>query len=342
MKFDIQVSREPIRINNCENFFTQNSLAWLKGLSRLNQLEYFQINLSVDGTLVSTLPLLKATANGISILQSCPYPSSYGGVLYNAKAEKIPGIFRNVSNELYTNQEIMSGVHFLTFVLPPFSKSLEEHKRYFAFDHVIERKVTYLNLKSDFSMRQSSKFRYIRRLLKKASDNELYFSMSDRLEDFEDWFQIIEAKLETLGVLELDKDFYYSTYSSCVKSGSALLAFAEQKGKRIAAGLYFFNSDIVDVFLRASLPGLEHTQCGIFLDYKIIEYFKRRGLSVLNWQGSPKNQIGVHKYKKSWGSEDDSIYYLNQCLVANSPLFSHSPEKLRVLFPGFFIYPYGD
>jgi len=333
-----------INSQNNQMIMAQHTIEWRNALLEMETDEAHYIVVEKDQNIIAYMPLFKFHSKRGHILQSSPFSASYGGVITNAEDDEKHEIFKSIFQYIFSNQKLMKETILFTIVTSPFSKEIDLYKQYFQYDYKNDNFFQYLDLTS-YEKNQNSKFRNnLKRNLQKAKTNRFNFSISNNVNDTEQWYDIIQSRFEEMRINSLlPIKYYYSLVKNLFPIGKGLFFHIFQANEMVASSLCFFSSKYeVDLFLRAVKTDYMKLQAGTFLDFHTIMYFKKNNFRFLNWQSLPEMNSSSFQYKKNWGCQTDYHYYLTKKMNGFNNFYPVSLNEIIKAYPYHYVMPYDE
>jgi len=331
-------------ITNCKAIvLAQHTLEWRNALLGMNTDKAYYIVAEEANEIVAYLPLFKFYSNRGNLLQSSPYPASYGGIITDSDERYKPKIFEAIFEFIFSNKPLMENVILFTIVTSPFTDDIALYQNFFNYDYKKQNFFQYLDLENNDD-KQKSKFRNnLRRNLRKAKANKFDIVFSENFEDTKKWYEIIQSRFLQKGIKPAPYDYYYSLTKNLFPAMKGLYIHLYKDATIVASSLFFYNSNVeVDIFLRAVKPEFVKTQAGTYLDYLSIQYFKDKSYKYFNWQSSPKMSSPSYEYKKAWGSNLDYHYYLTKKVNGFDNFFQLTKNELQNEYPNHYLMPFEE
>ena len=282
-----------------ENFYSslrecgelvQQDPSWIEAIDSLDYGELVGVGAKEGTKLVGFITFVRTQSEIGTIMQSNPFPACYGGIVSKYTGKKRALIFEEIFNIL--NQELFSPdyVDLVTIVTPPFKSDEDLYKNYFCPDFQTSNDYQYINLPAKQKSKQKGN---IRRKVQIAKKSKLIFEVSENMEWFEVWLNIVNKRLNELNASPLPNKFYKRLSSSMLKQKKGLFCRASLAEKTVASGLYFYSDAVVDCFMRASDQDYKDLQPGVFLDYFALEFFAELGVKIFNWQSNNRSRLEI-------------------------------------------------
>jgi lipid II:glycine glycyltransferase (peptidoglycan interpeptide bridge formation enzyme) len=148
--------------------------------------------------------------------------------------------------------------------------------------------------------------------------------------------------------------FFNAIHKHLISSGLGFVLLARFEGRWIAGGVFFrFGTQAIYKF-GASDPKFQHVRANSLLMWEAIRHFGQTGAKRLSLGRTDPNNLGLLRFKRSWGAQETTIRYYRfglrkevrpgisiaeKCLHCSPMLFRHMPIWfLRVL--GRLLYRY--
>lgn len=292
----------------------QFSVAWLRSIIGLGKDQFYLVCCYENKEIIGYLPVFRFDCVYGAILQSVPYPAGYCGISIVDKAPR-KEVITSIFDYLLSCEEITSNAILYTLVTSPFEENLNQIKESLQPNTELRNFYQYMDLTTLEKVGENSKARNnIKRNLRKAEEAGLTFFTTKDLKSIDDWYNIVKTRIEEIGGSVLPKNIYKAFAKEMLIEEKAVFGMISLDSEIVGAGLYFYNDFCADVFLRANKSSLKSAGAGTFLDYQMIEYFKKMEIRYLNWQSSPSMDSETFKYKKTWGCHLDYHYYLTKKL----------------------------
>tara|TARA_B110000971_G_scaffold21661_1_gene19631 strand:- start:4715 stop:5749 length:1035 start_codon:yes stop_codon:yes gene_type:complete len=292
--------------------------------------EPYSIGLFEDDEIVAYLPgFIKSSELG-KVYSSLPFFGPNAGVLCY-----------ETNRVTYTNEitsyiiDYLDTNHFISAsIYSPFMIDTEqEDVLYKDFStQSIEKFTSYLALK-DYAV--SSKINYD---IRKAEKSGITVNKQVTTERLTALFDIYQQNCRDFNIPLKPKECV--NYLASYNSNNVSFYFAELNGKVIGALIMIWSESVASYYLPCSLNEHRTLQPNTLLINKAIEEAKERNLKIWNWESSTERESGVYKFKKKWGSTDDT-YKIYIKVNKDSAYFSKLGQAaISNEFPNFYIYPF--
>ncbi len=327
----------------CPHILAQHTLEWHDALKAMESDEACYIVAEHRERIIGFLPLFLFKSPRGNILQSSPYPISYGGIVTGLVGAEKETLFAGIFGFLLTQEKLVKDTILLTIVTSPFSDDLALYQKHMQPDFQKDNLYQFLDLHQDYTRDMTSKARTnLKRNLRISESHGLRVEFSNQVEDVFVWYEILRCRLKNIGAAPAHLSYYHSLVRQMFGGNRGIFIHVLQGSETIGSGLFFYTHFVADVFLRAVKTANMPTQAGTFLDYQAIKYFKGLGCRFLNWQSSPSKESNTYRYKQEWGSKEGTHCFLTRKLNGFQGFGCERAEVISKHYPYHYVLPYEE
>ena len=309
----------------------QSSLAWFDFLRGFTNECDRSVSIEYCGESIGFLCALQHR----NLIQSLPYPASYGGV------QTTRSLNGNELRELY--QSLFAHYSRLCDVVsictsPFYSGSAEESKQ---FDFQSSKDVHYLDLTREPLANTTSKFRNnLRRNLQKADNAQVKIAVSSDRRDLAAWYRCYERRINELGGVLLTQQYFEQMFERLEGSGNCALITAKSGNQFLGGIVTVQNRYCVDYYLSMFDRDYDEMQASTAAFYFLISYARSLDAQILNLQSSPASQIELIRFKESWGALRAEHSYLTKIVNNREKVLRMTEQQITQDYRYHYLLPF--
>ena len=319
-------------VDQSETSLLFQSLPYLKLIQELTSSKQETL-LAVDdeGSIVGVLPLLSLSGRYGTVLNSLPYYGSNGGII--SKDEDAKKFLLESYNYIVGNTQIAAS----TFVENPLDEPIPED----LVNHsVIDSRIgqfTSIDYTSEIEAQLIESFHYkTRNMVRKAQKSGFSFEIeNDSLEFLEETHK---ANMQTIGGRAKKETFFSSFPKYFDKGKDYKIWVARFANQPVSALLVFYYREMAEYYLPITIEQFRDKQPLSLLIFEAMKDASLRGYKLWNWGGTWTSQIGVHRFKKRWGTQDRTYSYYTQ--INNKEIYKAPSKELLEQYDDFFVIPF--
>lgn len=327
----------PLDRDWAERYLTQNdhqvanSFAWFEFLQSYSHEDDRSVSLYCDKQPVGFVLALQYR----SLIQSLPYPASYGGVFLTPELDDTR---RNaVYERLFDHYERLADV-FTISATPFVAASNPDCEQ---FDFVGTNKIQYIDLHRDLLDGTTSKFRNnLKRNLRRAEEHGVRVDDSSNEANLRLWFRCYQKRMCELDANALDYDYFALMRQHLSQTGNFQLFSAYEGDQYLGGIIVVYNHYCAEYYLGVFDRERDGTQASSYLFYYALNRLKNAGIRYFNLQASPKSQPTLWEFKKSWGALEGSHNYLVKILKNKDKLLSRSIDEIKREYAFHYLAPF--
>jgi len=308
------------------------SLSYLKLIRELTSSKQETL-LAVDQeeTIKGVLPLLSATGKFGTVYNSLPYYGSNGGII--GQDDEAVKILLQSYNDLVRSTETAASTLIENPLQTPLSEDSINHS---LLDSRIGQ-FTNINHSSNRDEKMMESFHYkTRNMVRKAQKSG--FSIEIENDSFEFLEEIHKINMKGIGGRAKKGTFFSSIPKYFEKEKDYKVWVARFKNEPVSALLVFYYQETVEYYLPVTIEKFRDKQPLSLLIFEAMKEAALRGYKLWNWGGTWASQVGVHRFKKRWGTEDRIYNYYTQ--INNKEIYTASSYELLEQYGDFFVIPF--
>lgn len=146
----------------------------------------------------------------------------------------------------------------------------------------------------------------VRTAVRKAEKKGATFSEAKDLKDIEDYYRLRLITEKRHGSPPHSFQFYKKIWEGFFEEGFIKLNFAEHKGQRVAAIIFFPFADKILYWSSVATDEGRKLDAPTFLVWKAIEWGCEKGYNIFD-MGRTRRGTGVYSYKRSFGAVEEPL-----------------------------------
>jgi|GEM_PF-2621576 len=330
-------------INRSEKVLVQQSLEWRDAILDMGTDEaMYLIAKNSKNEVIGYMPAFFYQNELGNIIQSSPYPASYGGIVSNFDGIAREKIFQAIIFELLKIAKDKKCI-LVSIFTPPFRENdYELYKKYLSPTYEKEKIYQYIRLVgsslNEFNARLG---RDIKRSIKKAEKYSFEIQHSIDEKEMIEWYnESLTERMNAVGGYTLPIEWCLSLLKNVIKKGKGEFFLIKKDKKIIGGGVFVYNNYVIDDYFSTAKTEFLKTGANSYLLYHTIVNAFKRGIKYFNWQSSPENSKGVYNYKSRWGSLEGKNWYLVKVIEDINHLLKLPLEELKEAYKWHFIFPF--
>ncbi len=272
-----------------------HSAAWAKVLCRTYRHRPFYLEVAQSGKRVALLPLMEVNSRFTGRRAVClPFSDLCGPLLFD---ESLPSILEDQLVEFGRAEkwdfiELRGGVTARDPV--PSEPTFYGHRLQLG-----------PNIDDLFSNLDAS----VRRAVRKAQRSPLTFSIGDTPELVKAFLRLHAKTRRRHGVPQQSNHFFEMIQKVVLEPGLGFVVQASLGPTPVAAAMFFVYGDSAIYKYGASDERFQHHRGNNLVMWEGIKEVKRRGAQHLHFGRTSCHNHGLRRYKRSWGTKEEPIYY---------------------------------
>lgn len=333
------VERYDRLFENCPNAVIQQSSYWADVISAAGpDKPLFLLARDAGGEDIGGLPLYLYQGPLGNVLTSVPQAGPLGGIfcrenITDEKKEEIYRCLLEKADEIARRHQCLS----LTLITNPFCNDLDLYNRYLSPDFTFENFTQYVPLTE--SIRPSNSHS---KNVNKAKKTEAAVVFCDNENDLRSWYRLHEKRHLELGAAPLKYAVFEKIFTGLVPRNKARIMLVKLGDAILSGCVHIYHRRVADVFM-LSMDSACPELCPNFLntDYSI-DWMRRQGIEIYNWQSSESRQSGVYAYKRRWGSLECPYFFVTKLYGGGvEEIRRIGMEKIRRDYQGHYVVPFG-
>lgn len=288
------------------------------------------VALTDEGEVTGVLPMLARPGPAGIVLNSLPFYGSHGGVLTEE-----PEIAQSLI-DAFAQQ-----AHDATCVAATLVENLRDPWAYanFGATHADERigQISPIGHNDNHAERLMVNFHYKTRNMVRKSQRSGLSTLVDNTA-----FDVLERmhreNLTALGGRPKPTRFFNLIDRYFRPDQDYRLYLACKNGLPVSALLLFYFGTTVEYFVPATQMEFRELQPLTLLIFEAMSDASKRGYCWWNWGGTWKNQDGVYRFKKRWGTQDYPYRY--HTIVNRTAVLEWPKERILAEYPYFYVAPF--
>jgi hypothetical protein len=319
-------------VDKSETSLLFQSLPYFKLIQELTSSEQETL-LAIDeeGSIVGVLPLLAMSGGYGMVLNSLPYYGSNGGII--SKDEDAAKLLLESYNDIVGNAQIAASTLVENPLDEPMLVDLVKHS-------VIDSRIgqfTSIDYTSEIEAQLMESFHCkTRNMVRKAQKSGFSFDVEN--DSLEFVAEIHKANIQAIGGRAKKDTFFSSVPKYFAKGKDYKIWVAHFENQPVSALLVFYYRETVEYYLPVTIEQFRDKQPLSLLIFEAMKDASRRGYKLWNWGGTWASQIGVHRFKKRWGTKDRIYNYYTQ--INNKEIYKASSVELLEQYGDFFVLPF--
>lgn len=323
--------KEAERILEGQPHHVQSTPQWMDFITRFSKECDRSVSVECDGEQVGFLCALQHR----NLIQSLPFPASYGGLQTSRKLE--PEDARALYRSLFAHYSRHCDV--VSICTSPFVGS--EAAITNCFDYQSTKDVHYIDLTAEPLANTTSKFRNnLHRNLQKAEKAHVEIAVSDNLKDLAEWYRCYDRRLRELGGVILPEEYFTQMFQGLQPRGSCSLISAKSQGNYLGGIITVQNTFCVDYYLSMFDREHDEMQASTASFHFLLSYARSFGAKILNLQSSPTSQTDLIRFKESWGALQGSHRYLTKIVNNRDKIQRMSEQEIKANYQYHFLLPF--
>jgi hypothetical protein len=277
------------------------------------------------------LPLLSVTGKFGTVYNSLPYYGSNGGII--SQDEQAVKTLLQSYNDLVRSTETAAS----TLIENPLNTPLlGDSINHSLLDSRIGQ-FTNINHSSNVDEKLMESFHYkTRNMVRKAQKSGFSIDIeNDSLEFVE---EVHNTNMKAIGGRAKKGTFFSSVPNYFAKEKDYKIWVARFENEPVSALLVFYYQETVEYYLPVTTEKFRDRQPLSLLIFEAMKDAAIRGYKLWNWGGTWSSQVGVHRFKKRWGTEDRIYNYYTQ--INNKEIYKTSSFELLEQYGDFFVVPF--
>jgi len=288
-----------------------------------------------SGALVGFVPAFLHADDAGNHLSSLPVHNGYGGVFAarDCDEERLYRVLLEATAELAAAENCVSA----TLVSHPLADRPELYKKYFRPDFIFERFTQTIDIGADFRYNQKKRNQLARI---KRFGAELKISPVLEGDQLLAFHRGQAASKTARGLNPKPLELFRAVNRHAASMARYVTAHFE--GKTIAGLLLFFFGGVAEYY--ESWFDAEYTAMqpvSLCVDAGL-QAAIREGLTLWNWEASPKRGDGVYEFKRKWGSVDSDYHLYTRVFASLDRWRAMGRKELARTYPWYFVMPYDE
>lgn len=333
-------------IEKTDDALVQQTNEWRKAISKMGtDKDVSLVAENERGEIVGYLPAFLYENELGNMIQSNPYPASYGGVVTDLSHEEKEEFFKTMLLKLLEVAKDSNCV--LSICTPPFKDDdYTLYKKYFQPDYEKCKFYQYIDFKSNPAGFEEGKFRNeirenLVKKLRKAEKQEVKIEKSANIEDLIQWYEEIAVdRMATIGGNMPPLEWFKSLWNNVISRNKGEFLLTKINNVMTGGGVFVYYKKVIDIYLRIIKTEYLNTESGTYLDYHSIIDAQKRGFHYFNWQSSPSKSSSSYYYKSGWRPLEGTTYYLTKVTGDAKLLLQTSLEDVMQAYKWHFVLPY--
>lgn len=159
-----------------------------------------------------------------------------------------------------------------------------------------------------------------RRNINKAVREEVLVSFERELKAMKQFYRLHCKTRKRHSLPPQPFSFFYSVYENLIKKNMGIIAQATVNNRVIASHIYLTFGKKATYKYGASDDRFLHYRPNDLLMWSMIEEFSKNGFTEMSLGRTLPDNLGLLKYKRSWGSIEEKIYYERYSLETGLPI----------------------
>jgi hypothetical protein len=326
---------------DCPRAFIQQSTLWAEAIRGLGPDEPIFL-MALEGKAIGGLPLYLYRGPAGSVLTSVPQPGPLGGVFVRDGHEPGPiyAALLREANRIAVDRQCIA----LTLITNPCADDLALYEHHLSPDLVFENFTQIVPI--DGAVRHGewvlpdNSERNPGRTIRKAKAAGLQAGLVEDHETFDRWYAVHRRRHGELRLTPLPYELLAAIYAVLGAQGKAFLQLVRSGDEVVAGCLFIHHRDVCDAYIMS----MDSAHAAKAPNYLLVEQalftMWRRGVRFMNWQSSPRRGDGVYNFKKQWGSEERSYYFVTKTYCKPETLSALGAEGVRRGYPGHYVVPF--
>jgi hypothetical protein len=195
----------------------------------------------------------------------------------------------------------------------------------------------------------------VRRAIRKAERSDVSAAVVRNRQAIADFYRLHVQTRRRHGLPPQPASFFLNIYEHIIKPGLGFIVLAHRGSRPIAAAIFFrFGKNALYKY-GASDKRFQEFRANNLVMWQGIQFLARNGAEKLHFGRTAWENDGLRRFKRSWGTEEETIDYFRvdpsgrKCLVAAGPSDSRFHKKIFARLPpavnrlaGAMIYPHLD
>jgi hypothetical protein len=179
------------------------------------------------------------------------------------------------------------------------------------------------------------------RNIKNAYKNSFEAEVCTDITVLEEWYEEIHSKrIKEVGGTPLPKDLFMNSFE---KMKENILFFIALNDSDLAGGVFcaYTENGILENMMLSSDSNYFNQGVNYFLIDQLLRWCNKNGIAHYDWQSSNPPNGGVYRFKKKWGSDEQSYNHYTRILDTNTfTQLQQMGKEAFSAYPNHFLAPY--
>lgn len=320
-------------INDCSNALVHSTLEWRDVIKNICDDEPLFFIAKRDDKIIGALPAYFYKCDLGNMMLSIPHAGPSGGIVIKDGEDKTQ-IFELLIKKMEEAAK-ENNCLLMTIITPHLSDDMGYYKKAFKYDFVLE------NFYQFFDLRE--KLRYDKRVrwsIQKAMRSNLKIVEDGDEECLRQFYRLYKQEM-----IEFNSDYEPFVFFKNIQKlmNDKAKCFYVLLGDKLISGIILtYNNKIINYHLSATDKKFGALQPNTLLLDHALKWAKQKGFHFWNWMSSASRDDGTYKFKKGWGADDGTHYFLTKIIGDISEFKKIDLDTIKKRYKWHYVMPYKE